>query len=311
MPTHHTLRADDLVLRYGKTQVVHGVSIALEPGTVTALVGPNGSGKSTVLRSLARLHPITDGDARLGSHETDRPAHQRREHLGRDGAAAGVPTDRERSISLLSPREFARVVTLFSQTRPSPQGVTVREVVTFGRHPYRRRFAGLDAADRRAIEHALTITGLQLMAERPAGELSGGELQRVWLASCLAQDTAIVLLDEPTNHLDLRYQVEVLDLVRGLADDHGVAVGVVLHDLDQAAGVADTLALMRSGHIYALGPPPEVLTAEHINEVYEITVRVRYDAAAGRLRIDPTARRPGSWSDPPVHTLPNESENLR
>ncbi len=290
MTTHHSLRAQDLVLRYGRTPVVHGVSITLEPGTVTALVGPNGSGKSTVLRSLARLHPITAGTAHLLPPASSTPAER----------------TRERSIPLLSPREFARAVTLFSQTRPSPQGVTVGEVVAFGRHPYRRRFAGLSPADRVAIDRALTATGLQLMAERPAGALSGGELQRVWLASCLAQDTGVVLLDEPTNHLDLRYQVEVLDIIRGLADDHGVAVGVVLHDLDQAAGIADTLVLMRSGHVYALGRPREVLTAEHISDVYDIDVQVRHDAIAGRLRIDPSSRRP--FRSPA--TAPDESENL-
>ena len=100
------------------------------------------------------------------------------------------------------------------------------------------------------------VTGVRDMAERPVGELSGGEMQRVWLAACLAQETGVVLLDEPTNHLDLRYQIETLDLVRDLADEHGVAVGVVLHDLDQAARVADTLLLLRAGRIHAAGDPP-------------------------------------------------------
>ena len=100
------------------------------------------------------------------------------------------------------------------------------------------------------------------MAERAVDELSGGQLQRVWLASCLAQDTGVLLLDEPTTFLDLRYQVELLDLVRDLADAHGVAVGVVLHDLDQAAAVADRIALLDEGRVRAAGPPAEVLDAE-------------------------------------------------
>jgi len=256
------LTGEQLVLRFGRTAVVHGVSVALAPGRVTALVGPNGSGKSTLLRSLARLHPVDEGGVRIG----------------------------ERAVSLLSARQFAREVTLFSQSRPAPQGLTVREVVAFGRHPYRRGFGGLTPADRDAIHHAMGVTGVHDMAGRAVGELSGGEVQRVWLASCLAQDTGVVLLDEPTNHLDLRYQIETLDLVRDLADAHGVAVGIVLHDLDHAARVADTLLMMSAGRIHAAGDPLDVLTEEIIGEVYAIRVDVSVDGRTGRLRIDPVGR---------------------
>jgi iron-chelate-transporting ATPase len=263
MPTT-VLRGDRLVLRYGRTAVVHDVSVTLTSGHVTALVGPNGSGKSTLLRSLARLHRVDDGEVLLG----------------------------ERLVSLLSARQFAREVTLFAQSRQAPHGLTVTEVVAFGRHPHRRRFAGPSPADRTAIDHAMRVTGVHDMAERPVGELSGGEMQRVWLAACLAQQTGVVLLDEPTNHLDLRYQIETLDLVRDLADEHGAAVGIVLHDLDHAARVADTLVLLHAGRIHAAGDPLDVLTAEHLSEVYGLRVDVEADPRTGRLRIDPVGRHP-------------------
>jgi len=261
------LRGAELVLGYGKTTVVHGVSVELAPGRVTALVGPNGSGKSTLLRALARLHRVAGGEVVLGP-------------------------DDGRPVSLLSARQFAREVTLFAQSHQAPHGLTVNEVVGFGRHPHRRRFAGPSAADRDAVDRAMVITGVREMAARPVGELSGGEMQRVWLAACLAQETGVVLLDEPTNHLDLRYQIETLDLVRDLADEHGVAVGIVLHDLDHAARVADTLVLMRAGHIHAAGAALDVLTAEHIGEVYGLRVEVEVDPRSGRLRIDPIGRHP-------------------
>ncbi|MFJ4333538.1 MULTISPECIES: ABC transporter ATP-binding protein [unclassified Streptomyces] len=264
------LNGYDLVLRYDGKPVVHGVSIELRAGHVTALVGPNGSGKSTLLRALSRLHRVDGGRVTLGAC---------------DGRA-------ERDAALLSARRFAREVTLFSQSRPAPQGLTVAEVVAFGRHPYRRGFAGPTAQDRAAVDHAMGITGVRDMAGRLVGELSGGELQRVWLAACLAQDTGVVLLDEPTNHLDLRYQIETLDLVRDLAEEHGIAVGLVLHDLDQASRVADTLVLMRSGRVHATGAPADVLTAENIREVYDIRVEVGADPRTGRLRIDPIGRHP-------------------
>ncbi|MBK3594698.1 MULTISPECIES: ABC transporter ATP-binding protein [Streptomyces] len=268
--TPAALTGHGLVLRYGGTPVVHGVSLALEPGRATALVGPNGSGKSTLLRALSRLHKVDGGRVTLDSPD-------------------GAP---ERDAALLSARQFAREVTLFSQSRPSPQGLTVAEVVAFGRHPYRRGFAGPTAEDRSAVDRAMGVTGVRDMAGRPVGELSGGEMQRVWLAACLAQDTGVVLLDEPTNHLDLRYQIETLDLVRDLVDDHGIAVGVVLHDLDQASRVADTLVLMRSGRVHAAGAPADVLTAQNIGEVYDIRVEVGIDPRTGRLRIDPIGRHP-------------------
>ncbi|MFJ6075246.1 ABC transporter ATP-binding protein [Streptomyces sp. NPDC093065] len=264
------LNGRGLVLSHGGKAVVHGVSIGLEPGRATALVGPNGSGKSTLLRALSRLHPVDGGRVTFGAHG-DAP---------------------ERDAALLSARRFAREVTLFSQSRPAPQGLTVAEVVAFGRHPYRRGFAGPTAEDRAAVGRAMGVTGVRDMSGRPVGELSGGEMQRVWLAACLAQDTGVVLLDEPTNHLDLRYQIETLDLVRDLVEDHGIAVGIVLHDLDQASRVADTLVLMRSGRVHAAGTPVDVLTAENIGEVYDIRVEVAVDPRTGRLRIDPVGRHP-------------------
>lgn len=128
------LSGNALTLGYRGTAVVHGVTLHLRVGTVTALVGPNGSGKSTVLRSLARLHALTDGTVTV-----------------QDGAL---------DVAALSAKEFARRVTMLSQSRPHPSGLSVRDVVTFGRHPHRRRFAGNDDDDRRAIERALQMTGI-------------------------------------------------------------------------------------------------------------------------------------------------------
>ena len=258
-----TLRGDRLVLRYARIPVVHGVDIAIEPGAVTALIGPNGSGKSTVLRSLARLHATQSGTVRLADDE-------------------GALHD----VAPLSARDFARRVTLLSQSRPHPPGLAVGDVVAFGRHPHRRRFAPLGDADRAAIGRALELSGIAHMTGRPVDQLSGGELQRVWLATCLAQDTAVLLLDEPTNHLDLRYQVEVLDLIRELADIHGVAIGVVLHDLNQAAAVADRVVLLSEGRVRAVGAPADVLSGEVLTEVYGIPVDAELDVVTGRVRIE-------------------------
>lgn len=258
-----SLRGADLRLSYHGATAVENGHIAIRPGTVTALVGPNGSGKSTLLRALARLHKPDAGTITLadGTSATDLPA-----------------------------RDFARRVTLLSQSRPTPSGVRVTDVVGYGRHPYRGRWRAGDPDGDAAVSRAMELTGVTAMADRPADELSGGELQRVWLATCLAQDTGVLLLDEPTTFLDLRYQVELLELVRDLADEHGVAIGVVLHDLNQAAELADHVVLLHRGRVRADGPPAEVLTEELLTEVYGIRIEVTHDPRTGTVTTRPVGR---------------------
>lgn len=259
--TPGTLHGDALNIGYRGSRVVHDVSLRLRPGAVTALIGPNGSGKSTILRALARLHRVDSGSVRVD----------------------------DRDLHALSAKEFARAVAMLSQSRPHPSGLEIGDVIAFGRHPHRGRFAALNATDRAAIDHALALTGLSEMSNRVVDELSGGELQRVWLATCLAQDTGILLLDEPTNHLDLRYQIETLDLVRDLSD-RGTALGVVLHDLTHAAAVADDVVLLDRGRVHASGTPAEVLTAENLTEVYGLRIDTVVDAATGFVRVLPHGR---------------------
>jgi len=262
------LAGTGLELAYDGRVVVHGAGLSLRRGEVTVLVGPNGSGKSTLLRSLARLHAPSAGSVELAPEDADAPA--------LDALA-------------LHPKDFARRVTLLSQSRPTPAGVSVRDVVAYGRHPYRGRFGTGDPDGRGVVERVMGLTGVAAMADRPVDELSGGELQRVWLATCLAQDTGVVLLDEPTTYLDLRYQVETLDLVRDLADVHGVAVGVVLHDLDQAAAVADRVVLLHSGVVRADGSPADVLRGDLLTEVYGLRIDVHVDDG-GRVHTQPVGR---------------------
>lgn len=256
------LSASDLRLAYGRRDVVHEASITLEPGRVTVLVGPNGSGKSTLLRGLTSLHRPADGAIVYG-----------------DGIMAAE----------LSEKQLAQRVAMLAQSRPTPSGVTVREIVEYGRFPHRGRLRRRDPEGPAIVDRALAATGVAELADRPVAELSGGQRQRVWLASCLAQHTGIVLLDEPTTYLDLRFQIEILDIVRDLADS-GVAVGVVLHDLDQAAAVADDAVLLVDGRIVAAGAPRDVLTAERLSDAYGVAIDVTTDAD-GHLHIRPTRRQ--------------------
>lgn len=261
----------DVSISYGRQRAVNEVSFSLRPGTVTALIGPNGSGKSTLLRTLARLHNADSGS---------------------------ITTVDGTDVAALSPKEFARRITLLAQSRPVPAGITVREVVDFGRHPHRSRWTGSDSRGASVVAHAMELTRTAELSDRPVAALSGGQLQRVWLASCLAQDTGILLLDEPTTYLDLRYQVEILDVVRDLATHHGVTVGVVLHDLDQAAAIADHVVLLESGAIRAQGSPVEVMTAEHLSAAYGVRVDVSVSGGTVHTRAVGRHNAVGSVGEP-------------
>ncbi|MFD3453921.1 ABC transporter ATP-binding protein [Streptomyces sp. NPDC058691] len=263
----HRLAARDVTVSYDGVDVVHDAAITLRPGEVTALVGPNGSGKSTLLRTVARLQRARSATLTIGTADGNTL----------DGLA-------------LTAREFSRTVALLTQGRPTPGGLTVRDLVEFGRYPHRGRWGRPDPDGAAAVRRALAMTGVEDLAGRGAEQLSGGQLQRVWLASCLAQQTGVLLLDEPTTYLDLRYQVELLDLIRDLADSHGIAVGVVLHDLDQAAAVADRIALLCAGRIVAEGRPEDVLTPERLTATYGIRVDVDIDPLTGLLRTRAVGR---------------------
>ncbi|MFW6600016.1 ABC transporter ATP-binding protein [Propionibacteriaceae bacterium Y2011] len=268
------LAAHSAGLRYGSTAVVHECSVRLAPNRVTALVGPNGSGKSTLLRAMAGLHPVADGEIGLG----------------------------DRLICDFAPKELARRLTMLAQHRPTPGGLTVADVVAFGRHPHRGRWRANDPHGPAAVDRAMALTELHELADRPVDALSGGQIQRVWLASCLAQDTSVVLLDEPTNHLDLHHQVELLRLVRQLADTEGVTVGVVLHDLAQAGVVADHLVLLDHGRVVAEGTAEDVLRPDLLSQVYGVDVAVDRDPATGLLRVNAlgSLRRPAMVSTMPL-----------
>ncbi|NED99886.1 ABC transporter ATP-binding protein [Phytoactinopolyspora halotolerans] len=269
------LRCVELTLGYHGTQVVNAASVRLLHGQVTALIGPNGSGKSTVLRALARLHRPDSGEITL-----------------RDGSSA----------LNLTAKEFARRVTLLAQSRPTPNGICVRDVVEYGRHPYRGRWRREDPDGTAAVTWAMEVTGVDGMADRGVDELSGGELQRVWLATSLAQRTDVLLLDEPTTFLDLRYQIEILDLIRDLADEHHVAVGVVLHDLNQAATVADHVALLHHGEVQAAGAPADVFTAPLLSKVYGLRIDVHPDPDTGHVSMKPVGRHTHRLHDMAVDT---------
>lgn len=240
------LTTEELSIAYSEQVIVEQLSLELPRGEVTAIVGPNGCGKSTVLRSLARLLKPASGSILL------------------DGG----------DIRQLRTRELARKLAILPQSPITPSGITVRELVAYGRYPHQGLVRKTSSEDSDAIAWALDITRLSAMSHREVDTLSGGERQRAWIAMSLAQKTDVLLLDEPTTYLDIHYQIEVLSLVRDLNVDHGITVGWVLHDLNQAAAYSDNIVMLKQGKIVRQGAPHAVMTPDAIHEVFGIECSV-------------------------------------
>ncbi|MFD3539075.1 ABC transporter ATP-binding protein [Streptomyces sp. NPDC058662] len=229
--------------------LLRGVDLMARPGETVGVVGPNGSGKTTLLRCVYGALRPTAGRVLLD---------------GGDAGALGV-------------KERARRVAVVPQDASGVFGLTVREVVAMGRSPHKRFWEQDGAGDVRRVDEALETVGAGAFAERRFDGLSGGERQRALVARALVQDPGLLALDEPTNHLDIRYQLEILRLVRALP-----ATGLlVLHDLNLAAAFCDRLYVLADGQVAASGRPAEVLTEELLTEVYGVDTRIEVHPATG------------------------------
>lgn len=256
-----TLATRDLSLGYGERLIIDRLSVELPAARITAIVGPNGCGKSTLLAGLSRILAPRGGAVLLD---------------GRD--IAHTPT-----------REVARRLALLPQDASAPDGLTVEELIQFGRQPYRGLMRQWSAGDAAIVRAALRATRLEALADRPLDALSGGQRQRAWIAMAVAQDTPLLLLDEPTSALDLGHQIEVLDLVRKLARE-GKTVVMVIHDLVSACRYADHLIAMHNGRIVAQGAPLDVVSEQLVEQLYGVRCTLMREPGTGApLIVNPVA----------------------
>ena len=238
--------AKDISLRYDKKDVVKSFSADFTQGKIISIIGPNGSGKSTILRSFARLLNTACGQISL--FDTD--------------------------IATVSKKEFAKRLAILLQHNISPEDITVKNLIYFGRCPHKKWYQQFEKRDEDILQQVLIQTDLVDFAEKKVCMLSGGERQRVWLAMALAQQPQVLLLDEPTTYLDLAHQIEFLELVNRLNRETGVTVVLVLHDLNQAARYGNYLFAMKEGKIFAQGSPEEVLNPQNILNIYNIEAKI-------------------------------------
>ncbi len=239
------LNVEHITCGYGGAPVVRDISFAVAPGERLCILGPNGCGKTTLLRAVAGLLP----------------------HEGR------VAVDGE-DMAGLDRRRAAKKLALMSQLTDMYFSYTVYETVMMGRYAHQRRgvLAGQGPEDKRIVQECLERTGTADLRDRLITELSGGQLQRVFLARTFAQEPRVILLDEPTNHLDLRYQVELVESLKRWVQQEGRCVVGVLHDVNLALAFADRVMLMEQGAVRTIADR-DSLDLDAVSQVYGMDVR--------------------------------------
>ena len=235
------IKAQNISVSINEKEIVHGISLDIPEGKVTAIIGPNGCGKSTTLKALSRILPYK-----------------------------GSVTFKGQEMSTLSQREFAKCLAILTQSPQAPSDLTVNDLVEMGRFPHRGFLGRAGKDDKEHVEWALEQTGVKEMRYRLLNTLSGGERQRAWIAMALAQRPEVLLLDEPTTYLDICHQLEIMQLIGRLNQELGLTVVMVVHDLNHAIMYADHVVVVKSGQLVTSGAPREIITAELLADVFKV-----------------------------------------
>ncbi|WEG14441.1 ABC transporter ATP-binding protein [Pullulanibacillus sp. KACC 23026] len=249
------LYTDQLHIGYGDRLIVQDLSIRIPDKSITAIIGSNGCGKSTLLKAMTRIISHQSGSIIL------------------DG----------KRISKEPTKDLAKKIAILPQSPESSPGLSVGELVSYGRFPYQKGFGRLSKEDFNVINWAMEETGVLQFKHHSIDALSGGQKQRVWIAMALAQETDIIFLDEPTTYLDLAHQLEVLELLDRLNKERERTIVMVLHDLNQAARFADFIIALKAGKVVKAGTSEEVIRHDILREVFQI------EAVIGR---DPQTKKP-------------------
>ncbi|MGW8443463.1 iron ABC transporter ATP-binding protein [Paenibacillus sp. S33] len=231
--------------RYGNKNVVDQVSVTVPKGTITSFIGPNGAGKSTLLSMISRLTDSDEGEILI------------------DGQA----------VSLTKSEELARKISILKQTNDVNIRLTVKELVSFGRFPYSK--GRLNSEDRKMVEQSMAYMGLEDMKDKHIDLLSGGQRQRAFIAMILAQDTEYILLDEPLNNLDMKHSVQIMKTLRGLVNDLGKTILVVLHDINFASCYSDYIVGMKDGRLLKQGTADEMIDSQVLKDLYDMDIPIQ------------------------------------
>ena len=242
----NAMEVKNLSFAYGSNQILSDISLTIPKGKITTIMGANGCGKSTLF-SLMTKNLVPD---------------------------RGRIFLQRKNIGGMSLGEFAKRVSIVHQYNTAADDMTVERLVSMGRTPYHKMFSGADGDDEKLINMALEVTNLLEFKEREIGKLSGGQRQRVWIAMALAQNTKLLFLDEPTTYLDIRYQLEILELVKKLNREFGITIVMVLHEINQAIRFSDSIIGLKDGNVLAQGNPEEIITSELLEQLYGVKLGV-------------------------------------
>ena len=240
------MEVKELEFSYGKERVLNHISFKIPKGKITTLIGANGCGKSTLFNVMTK---------------------NLRAHTG------GIFLD-GKNINQIPLKQFAKQVSIVHQYNVAPNDLTVEKLIGYGRIAHSGFYKSNKDEDEKLIGWAMEITDVAELKNSRISDLSGGQRQRVWIAMALAQKTKILFLDEPTTYLDIRYQIEILKLIKRLNKEFGITIITVLHDINQAIHYSDEIIAMKDGKIIAQGVPQNVITEEAIKEVYDIDLKV-------------------------------------
>ena len=239
------LNMQDLSFAYHKKPVLKEISLSLSAGKLIGIVGPNGGGKSTLLKLMAKQLEPTQGEVLL----------------------------KDKALEHYSARSLAKQVAFLSQQPVTPAGITVEQLVQYGRHPHQSWFNQWNQEDAEQVATAIELMQLKYILQQPVASLSGGQRQRAWLAMIVAQDTDLILLDEPTSALDIGHQTEVLECISQMTEA-GKTVVIVIHDLVAAARYCDEIIAISNQQVVAMGTAKEVVTKRVIDTLYDTNVDI-------------------------------------
>ncbi|WP_338597376.1 ABC transporter ATP-binding protein [Clostridium baratii] len=248
------IRTKDLNISYGNLDIVKDLNLEIPKGKITTIIGANGCGKSTILKTLARIIKPKSGSIYINDKE----------------------------LNSQDSKELAKAMAVLPQSPQAPSGLTVEELISYGRFPHQKGFGKLKDEDKDIINWALEKTRILEFKDRPIEALSGGQRQRAWIAMALAQETDILLLDEPTTYLDLAHQLEVLKLLEELNKKEGRTIVMVIHELNNAARFADHMIGVKKGKIVCQGTAHEVMTKENLKEIFNIDAEIVNEPKSGK-----------------------------
>ena len=243
------IKTKDLNISYGNLDIVKDLNLEIPKGKITTIIGANGCGKSTILKTIARILQPKSGDIFIN----------------------------DKNIKDQSSKELAKTMAVLPQSPQAPCGLTVEELISYGRFPHQKGFGKMKKEDKDIVSWALEATGISEFRDRKIEALSGGQRQRAWIAMALAQQTDILVLDEPTTYLDLAHQLEVLNLLEELNKKQGTTIVMVIHELNNAARFADHMIGVKKGKIACQGSAYEVMTKENLKELFNIDAEIVSD----------------------------------